>query len=195
MRRFYLIAGVLVLVASVATLYWFGNSAPQGVQPAATAAALPRLAYESPPVPVAPPLASPRTPPKGYAEFRNEFYKFQLFYPSTFTAKLIAEKGSAATVTFAIADRSKQFQIFILPYGGATVTPERFKRDVPSGVMNNATDISVGGATASSFESSNTTLGDVREVWFINRGFLYEVTAPLGLSAWLIDTLQSWQFL
>ena len=38
-------------------------------------------------------------------------------------------------------------------------------------------------------------MGDTREVWFINNGFLYEVATYKNLDAWLAELMSNWKFL
>ena len=40
-----------------------------------------------------------------------------------------------------------------------------------------------------------TSAGDWREVWFIRRGFLYEVTTYKELDSWLADIMRTWKFI
>jgi hypothetical protein len=147
------------------------------------------------PVTDAQPLARPRTPPAGYKEYRSDFYRFQMFYPDDLAVTLIHEKDSAATITFQNADHSQSLQIFVMPYGDPKISKERFKTDLPSGIIDQPTNISIDGAAASEFYSKDATLGDTYEVWFVGRGFLYEVTTYKELSDWLKPLMGSWQFL
>ena len=40
-----------------------------------------------------------------------------------------------------------------------------------------------------------TSAGDWREVWFIRRGFLYEVTTYKELNSWLANIMRTWKFI
>ena len=105
------------------------------------------------------------------------------------------EGGGATTITFQNVEKAEGFQLFIVPYAEAQVSAERFKRDVPSGVRNNLTNITVDGATAAAFYSTNTELGATREVWVVRGGFLYEVTTLKPLDTWLGEIIQTWKFI
>jgi len=48
---------------------------------------------------------------------------------------------------------------------------------------------------ATMFYGNNPIMGDTREVWFINGGYLYEVATYKSLDTWLAGTMQSWKFL
>ena len=81
-----------------------------------------------------------------------------------------------------------------MPYTENYITSEQFKKDVPSGVMREPTDIIIGGTRATMFYSQDVVKNDTREIWFIKDGFLYEITAPAHLDAWLAQILSTWQF-
>src|SRR6185295_15945975 len=109
------------------------------------------------------------------------------------------EQGGALTVAFENLDADQQFQIYVTPYSGKQVTAERFRKDEPSGVRLQPTEILVDGARATMFFSSNSVMGDTREVWFIypeqGRGvqqYLYEVTTYKELDTWLGQIMQTW---
>lgn len=185
-RTIYL--GLCSLVG-LALVVWASTLLPAQKQPEG-----PAPATMSSAVPIAPALKSPRTPPVGYKEYRSEFYKFQMFYPADLSLKEYQEAGSARTVTFSNPD-GRQFQIFVLPYGEEQITPDRFKRDVPSGVREGEQQIVVDGVSGVAFLSKDAQLGDTAEVWFIARGFLYEVTAPREQGEGVAALLSGWQFL
>lgn len=139
---------------------------------------------------------SGREVPAGEKEYYNPQYKFSLLYPDSLSVKEFPEAGGAMTVTFEYDDKKmlSGFQIFIVPFSSAQITPERFKQDNPSGVRKNLKNITVDGATGASFYSTNATLGDTAEVWFVHGGYLYEVNTFKELDTWLADIMQSWKF-
>lgn len=135
-----------------------------------------------------------RVPPAGWKEHRNDTYKFSLLYPEGLTMKEFKEAGKAMTVTFEDVAGGKEFQMFIVPYANAEITPERFKSDIPSGVKENETDVTISGAKGKQFFSRDRLLGDTREIWFVHGGFLYEVTTHKSLDAWIQNILTTWRF-
>ena len=174
--------------AGIGAYYIFAN--PITSTTATTSGAASSSAY------VPPPAYVPRTPPAGFDEYHNLTYHLSLFYPNTLTVKEYAQAGTAMTVTFEATDGSNDgFQIFIVPYGESQITPDRLKQDIPSGVIEQQTNIVIDGKPAIMFYSTNATLGDTREVWFINHGFLYEVTTYKQLDTWLASIMQTWQFI
>lgn len=138
---------------------------------------------------------SARTIPEGTREYRSTAYRFSLFYPQELTVGERDEGGGASTITFQNVAKAEGFQIFIVPYTEAKVSEARFKQDVPSGVRESLSNITVDGATAAAFYSTNALLGATREVWFVRNGFLYEVTTLKPLDAWMDAIIQTWKFI
>lgn len=138
---------------------------------------------------------SVRTPPAGTREYQNARYGFSLFYPQELTVGERDEGGGASTITFQDVAKAEGFQIFIVPYGEAKVSEARFKQDIPSGVRESLTNLTVDGATAAAFYSTNALLGATREVWFVRGGFLYEVTTLKPLDVWMDAIVQTWKFI
>lgn len=142
----------------------------------------------------APALLPPRTSPAGYSEYRSEFYRFQFFYPKGYAVAEHTSASSSITIAFQKTP-TDGFQIFIIPYGEEKISEQRFKLDIPSGVMSGQTTAMVDSSTAALFYSKDAALGDTFNAWFVGRGFLYEVTAYKQLDNEIQQLLQSWQFL
>src|ERR1041385_8689105 len=81
------------------------------------------------------PLKDARSAPAGSTAYRNDTYRFQLFYPASLSIQSYDEGKGASTITFQNVAEAKGFQIFIVPYGEHHVTNERFLKDEPSGEM------------------------------------------------------------
>ncbi|MEK7613049.1 MAG: hypothetical protein AAB449_02830 [Patescibacteria group bacterium] len=140
------------------------------------------------------PLKPARQAPAGYREYRSEPYRFAVFYPDALSVREYDEGGGATTITFQNISEGQGFQIYVLPYGASQVGPDRLAKDAPGGVKE-PKDFTLDGAPANAFFSTSAALGDTREVWFINDGFLYEVTTHKSLDSWLDQILQTWQFI
>ena len=126
--------------------------------------------------------------------YKSLIFRFFLFYPDDLKVKEYTG-GSDSTITFNNEKTGKGFQIFVIPYKEDKITPEQFKKDLPSGVVENPTEILIDGLNATMFYGKDATMGDTREVWFIKNGFLYEVTTYKDLDAWLSSIMQTWRFL
>ncbi len=131
---------------------------------------------------------------ENFREYKNLILRFSLVYPQDLRIKEYADGTSASTITFEDTSGEKSFQIFVVPYRENQITEEQFKKDVPSGVMNKPVDIIIDGVQGTMFFSTNASLGDTREVWFIRSGFLYEITTYARLDSWLAQILSTWRF-
>lgn len=136
-----------------------------------------------------------RQMPDGWREYQNVAYGFSLFYPQELTVDEHKEGEGVSTITFQNIERGEGFQIFVMPYHEERVSEERFRKDVPSGVRTDMSDTTIDGATGATFYSTNMALGDMREVWFIRGGRLYEVTTLKSLDTWLGEIMKTWKFL
>lgn len=165
--------------------------------PAATSDAAPAPGFFSPNDASTSAAVSSTPPPlpDGYAAYRNTTYGFSLAYPAELKIATFDEGGGASTVTFQNVGKAEGFQVFIVPYTAQQVSTARFKRDEPSGVMQDPQNLSIDGVPATMFFSTNVSLGATREVWFIHGGYLFEVTAPRPLDSWLAGIMQTWRFL
>lgn len=141
------------------------------------------------------PADNGRTPPSGYKEYKNGAYHISLFYPQELKVKEYRGAAGSMTISFQSTSPVEGFQIFALPYLEPQITPERFKRDEPSGTMDSPQNVTIDGAPATSFYSTDPSLGATAEIWFIHDDFLYEVTTLRPLASWLSGIMQSWEFI
>ena len=127
-------------------------------------------------------------------EYRNEKFHFTLLYPPDIPLEQQIFEEDSLTVVFQAQDGAHGFQIFVTPYAGQEITRERFLQDIPSGVMINATNITIDGVPATRF-FSESLIGETVEIWFIKNGLLYEIVSYKELEPWLWDIVQSWKFI
>jgi len=132
---------------------------------------------------------------EGWRGYENAAFRFRLLYPEELSVREYTESGNAMSATFEDPQTGEGFQIYVTPYGETQITKEHFQLDIPSGVMKEPTDVIIGGVQGTMFFSKNSIMGDTREVWFINNGFLYEVVTYKQLDAWLGTVMQTWKFL
>ncbi len=187
------LVGVLIFLSMAFTAYVFYKkdvAPPQQVElpPSTTEAATGEFVASQEP------LAHPRTPPQSNLEYHNNTYHFSLFYPQGLVKVEYAESNGGHTITFEKQSGGYGFQIYIVKYRDTTISKERFRLDVPSGVMQNPTDVFIDGVRGTMFLSTNSVMGDTREVWFIRGGYLYEVTTYRELDNWLAQIMKTWVF-
>lgn len=142
----------------------------------------------------------PPVVPDGWKKFENVQYSFSLFVPPELIVTAFDEGGGAHTFTFEDEASERGFQIFVVPYSGTSVTPERFRKDSPSGVMKEPVDVVIGGPVelggviATAFFGEHSVMGETREVWFIYGNYLYEVTTYKKDDVWLAGIMDMWRF-
>lgn len=134
--------------------------------------------------------------PEGMKEYHNDHYGFSLLYPDSLKVQEFPEEGDSMVVTFEYIDDKTVFgfQIFVVPFTEEKITDERFKTDIPSGVLEKLTGVTIDGAEGVTFYSENEILGPTAEVWFINGAYLYEVTTFKELDKWLAKIMYTWMF-
>src|SRR3989338_945017 len=87
------------------------------------------------------------------------------------------------------------FQLKITPFEeDVTLTEERIEEDVPDIVINEPIQIKVGEAIALAFLSESESLGQTREVWWVYRGYLYQITTYTEFDETMVKILETWRF-
>lgn len=186
MKKILIILAVIILVGAGGAYAYYAYYAHLPM-PQAVSVALPSENASSalPPAP---------KPPEGMYLYRSLILHFQIVYPDDLV-KRVYNDGNTSTLAFEDAAGEHGFQVFVVPYGGDTVSQERFNLDVPTGVMQDPTPVVIDGVTATAFFSTNASLGDTREVWFIHGGLLYEINARKDLDEWLSHIMATWKFI
>jgi hypothetical protein len=133
-------------------------------------------------------------PPPHSKEYQNARYHFSLYYPDDLTVSEEPVGADGLVVLFKNTTTQQGFQIFTTAYDEPQITQSRFNTDEPSGVMQDPQNITIDGAAATEFFSTNQAMGASREIWFLRDGLLYEVTAPQSLDSWLLQIMQTWEF-
>jgi hypothetical protein len=184
MQRAFSLSVLVIILTVIAGGFFF--LAPQGDSASVAAPSLTLPASAA---------AATREIPPGSREYRSEKYQFSLLYPDHLTVTETDEGGGAATITFENADAGQGFQMYILPYAEEQVSTERFSMDVPSGVRERESAVSVGDVQGSAFYSRSDAVGETFEVWFIRRGLLYETMTLAPLDSWLLGIMGSLIFI
>jgi hypothetical protein len=181
-----LVAGVAISLLSVRATFLSGKAHDE-----ASYISVP----PSVPGTAATPTAVPQQAQRRGQSYRNTSYRFELTYPLGLTAREYNEARGALTIAFEDPEGTKGFEVYVVPYTEPTISAAQFRMDEPSGVIQQRTDVVIDGVRATMFFGNNGIMGDTREVWFINEGFLYEVTTYKALDAWLSEIMTTWKFL
>ena len=121
---------------------------------------------------------SSRQAPSGSKTYEDLDYGFSFFYPQDFSVG--AFSGEENTKTVLVQDENKKtgVQVYISSFGeDITLTPERIKKDAPDVLMNDVKTVSLDGVNTVSFGSVNSS-GQSREVWFVHKSNLYQISTP-----------------
>ncbi len=127
--------------------------------------------------------------------YTSDDYGFTLTYPKALGEVSDTDEGNGArTLVFQDPSGDVGFQIYIQPYTSDVITEEQFRTDNPTGIMIDPVDVLIDGIRATIFYSNIEGFGESREVWFIHKGYLYEVVTYKHLDNWLAEIMKSWKF-
>ncbi|HVV39014.1 MAG TPA: hypothetical protein VHD31_01685 [Candidatus Paceibacterota bacterium] len=144
----------------------------------------------------------PYTVPTLSKEYYNSSHNFSLNMPADFTAQEISGDPDGTPYTIVLQDQSSNgIQIAISPFdedtgGGYTLTQARIQQDVPDMQIMEPQVVEVGNNYKGlAFKSNNEAFGGAsREVWFVFRGNLYQISTYERLDNLLKGIFQTWQF-
>lgn len=120
---------------------------------------------------------------------------FTFQYPATFSVTAFSDDGEGEVVLVQNTERTVGFQIFSLPFDEkGPLTQERIQKDVPNISMTDVVPISISGNDSGITFISNDGATPNREVWFIYKGYLYQILTPIGTQKLLERVLQTWRF-
>jgi hypothetical protein len=131
--------------------------------------------------------------------YQNDTFKFSLSTPENFEVRQLADDGSGATtLLIESADRADGVQIIVSPFDEAltVLTEERIKQDVPDMMITDSQRVEIGDShTGLAFKSDNEAFdGASREVWFVFRGNLYQISTYERLDPLLKKIFSTWKF-
>ena len=116
---------------------------------------------------------------KTYTDFTSSF---SFDYPDNFTIENI-DNVSDRIIIFSESSRNNVFQLNIKPWSLSekTITAERIYRDLPQYDIRNPQSVEIEGQIrgVSFINSSPEVGGEVRQIWFVMNGYLYQFTAPI----------------
>jgi len=185
--RSYII-GFLVIAAVAAGLHWFSPNSLFFI----TNSAAPEAKLE----PDVVPLLS--------KEYTNDTYHFSLTLPEGFEARSMKQEVGE-TIVFENGS-GDGIQIIITPFDEDlhVLTKERVQADVPGMQITDAQPVEIGDPSTGSgqvyyqglaFKSDNPAFdGASREVWFVFRGNLYQISTYERLDELLKKMFSTWKF-
>lgn len=147
--------------------------------------------------PYAQPAAEPYVVPALTKEYENDVYDFSLRIPEEFAASNSANEQGGETVV--LQDKNNNgIQIVITPDADDTkvLTKEMIAAQLPQLKITDVQPVEVGEShTGLAFKSDNEAFGGAsREVWFVFRGNLYQISTYERLDDLLKQIFQTWEF-
>jgi len=177
---------VLVFIGGVTYVSkaYFGIHAPTSAQTAAV---------ETP----AAQVQSPYVVPDLTQPYKNDHFHFSLMMPAGFTAAETDSDGGGKTIV--LQDTSDNgIQITVTPFDENihSLTEERIHQDVPDLAITDPQPVDIGdNDTGLAFESDNPAFdGASRDVWFVFRGNLYQISTYKRLDPLLKAMFSTWKF-
>ena len=140
--------------------------------------------------------ASVTTPedPNGSDRYTHAEPGFSFALPPGFSARAFGDEGGDAVLVEGQSP-GESFQIFLTPFDeSGPITPERILEDIPGLVVLDPQRATIGGADTLVFFSEDPSLGKLREVWFSQGGYLYQITASAAFDEELSKIMATLSF-
>lgn len=133
--------------------------------------------------------------------------RFSLKYSQDLEVISIKESDVGETIIFQketdtesmSADQKTGFQVFVVPFedDGSGLTKEKILKDLPGIVIEDLLGVVIGEKAerpihAFVFWSNDARIGKTREVWFVDNGYLFEITTYEHLDSWLASIMSTW---
>lgn len=134
-------------------------------------------------------------------QYRDPKLRFTISIPSDFQATDMNQGEDGDTVVFGKKEgfdsfQKTGFQIFILPFDEeGPMTAQRIHEDLPDLPIANKKNVLIDGVNAFVFQSEENDIGPTIEVWFVRKGFLYQIMAWREYEAPLSQILSAWKFI
>lgn len=129
--------------------------------------------------------------------FSDAAHGFSFGYPDPLKAGSQTDDNGNTTILVQDTASHVGFQVYITPWSNSavtTVSADDVAASLPDIQMHNPTQVSINGTPALAFQATDATFGDSRQVWFIRKGFLYQVSSYSSQDPLLEKVLSSWRW-
>lgn len=137
-------------------------------------------------------------PPPLKDTYRNDTYRFSLSVPEGFSPSEFANENEGGHTVLIQNSKGEGIQIFITPFPDDTkiLTADDVRASIPDMMVTNEQPVEVGPEYRGvAFKSDNEAFGGAsREVWFVFRGNLYQISTYARLDTLLQSIFATWQF-
>lgn len=135
--------------------------------------------------------------------YTNADFGFSINYPEGYAASSFADGAPdpdtgepGTTILVQNASTTKGFQIYISAFNepDTVLTKERILKDLPDLSILNEQRVKIGGNISGLSFQSKTDAGQERDVWFVYKNHLYQVSAPQDSENILLQSLATLKF-
>ncbi len=127
--------------------------------------------------------------------YKDELYNFSFTYPKGFTAGSFSDTDDTHTILVRDGKQAVFAQIFVSGFDEDIVLDEkRIKKELPDLVITDPKTVFIGEVQGIAFTSTNSLSSESREVWFVHKGNLYQVSAPIAQAGLFDIMIQTWKF-
>ena len=131
-------------------------------------------------------------------EYTNNTYRFSLSMPEDFSAQELPATDSGGMTVVLQDSKGNGIQILVTPYPDdlRSLTADDVRADIPDMKVTDEQSVEIGpDNTGVAFKSDNDAFGGAsREVWFVFRGNLYQISTYARLDSLLQTMFGTWKF-
>ena len=128
----------------------------------------------------------------------DKSYGFSFNYPDGYTVRSTPNADGAGNTVLIQNDSTKKgVQILITPYGDTdtNITEKKITTDIPDMKVSDPQNVTIGTGHGLAFISDNGAFdGNSREVWFVFRGNLYQISTYASYDEFIKTLLGTWKF-
>ena len=130
--------------------------------------------------------------------YSEKVYGFSFGYPDGYSVKSTPNAdGTGNTILVQNDTTKKGVQILVTPYDDAdtTITAQKIAQDIPDMKVLNPQEVTIGTGKGLAFISDNGAFdGNSREVWFVFRKNLYQISTYTAYDDFIRVLLGTWKF-
>jgi hypothetical protein len=131
-------------------------------------------------------------------QFESKERGFSFLYPKNLKSSNIPNDSGEQVLVFQDAEKGQGFQIVISPFDEdiSVLDEARIRMDLPDLKLENPEEVLLGNSgRGTAFLSDNESFAkNSREVWFVYKGYLYQISTYAHLDPLLQSVLATWEF-
>ena len=176
---FSLLLFALGIYLSVQAGWWSGQESPQSVDSTGS-----------------PQVELPADILSGWEGYAHPELPFAFAHPKDLTPSTFTD-GGAEIVLLAGKEPGREVQIVASVFDNSgSLTVERIQKDIPGMAIDEPQNVLIGSARIPAllfWSNDGASVGKTRELWFIQDGYLYQVTASAEMDETLAKMMETWR--